>query len=115
MPVYDFQCDGGHKFEAFSHVSNFNRRRACPVCRKRSRRVDFLTAPALAFTLAAVDRDVYLKHNVVHTGQASGADGGFVRFRPNSHADQCQCGNCSSHRKRAMVTETADVGKDVSL
>jgi putative FmdB family regulatory protein len=114
MPMYDFRCGAGHEFEAFIVVSRFNALRTCPECDGVASRVDFLKPPALNFASASSDRQTYAKHNVTFTGR-SGNDEESIGFTPNSHDDQCQCEECKRHRRRALVTETADKGRDVAI
>jgi putative FmdB family regulatory protein len=114
MPMYDFQCDAGHKFDAFKSVANFNAPQRCPSCGAKARRVDFLRAPSLAFSVAESERETYAQHNVTFTGVSESGDSS-IGFSPNSHDDQCHCEVCVRHRKRSLVTETADARKDVAI
>lgn len=56
---------------------------------------------------------LYREHNVTRHGRGRTGGGGVLEYAPNSPADQCQCGDCASHRRRAGVTGTADKGKDI--
>jgi putative FmdB family regulatory protein len=113
MPMYDFQCDAGHKFEAFKHVRKLNAPQRCS-CGAKARRVDFLRAPSLAFAVATAERETYAQHNVTFTGVSAKGDSS-IGFTPNSHDDQCHCEVCVRHRRRSLVTEAADAGKDVQI
>jgi putative FmdB family regulatory protein len=39
MPIYEWQCGGGHSFEELAAASAANQRRRCPSCGGRSERV----------------------------------------------------------------------------
>ena len=114
MPMYDFRCYGGHRFEAFKSVSKFDAPQSCPTCGVKAQRVDFLCAPVLNFSVIASERETYAKHNITYTGVATQGESS-IGFTPNSHDDQCHCEICIRHRRRSIVTETADAGKDVSI
>jgi putative FmdB family regulatory protein len=114
MPMYDFKCGAGHEFERFLSLSRLNSRCTCPVCGGVASRVDFQKAPALNFSVASSDRATYAKHNVTFTG-VNGTAEESIGFSPNSHEEQCQCEECKRHRRRALVTETADKRKDVAI
>lgn len=62
--------------------------------------------------LARADAAQYAKDNITF---AHSPGGGVEWAKPNSPEDQCQCGACKRHRKRAPITQTADVGKSVEV
>ena len=115
MPLYDFKCERGHVFEKIVPVEQFDFAQQCPVlaCGALAHQL-WLKVPGM-FTpdSAAVtdDRDAYFHHNVTREGST---EDGTVISHPNSHSMQCQCEKCCRHRKRALVTETADHGKDAA-
>jgi putative FmdB family regulatory protein len=39
MPIYEWQCGGGHSFEVLAAASAANKRRRCPSCGAKSARV----------------------------------------------------------------------------
>lgn len=111
MPRYDYQCENGHVFERDVPLSQFDYAQKCD-CGAMAKQI-WLTAPGMFATdggIVAREREIYAQHNVTHEG-----GGETVSYKPNSHSMQCGCEVCSRHRKRALVTETADVGKDVHL
>jgi putative FmdB family regulatory protein len=111
--MYDFQCDAGHVFERFLNLSQSDDPQRCPSCKAKARSV-ILRAPGLAFSVADKERETYAQHNVTFTG-VSAQDDASIGFAPNSHDDQCHCEVCVRHRKRSLVTEAADKGKDVQI
>lgn len=114
MPMYDYQCRACEtRIEGFAPVSRFNHSRKCPACGGRAERVT-VTPPSLGLGLAARDRLAYAQHNITFTGESRDGDQS-IGFSPNSHEDQCQCEGCKRHRRRSLVTETADKGKDVRI
>ena len=119
--LYDYQCPVGHVFEAHAPVSEFDTAKRCQfvlgilggnlhLCGLSAARV-ILQAPGIVgfdSKSAGVDRRIYAEHNVTRpNGTAE------IWREPVSPANQCQCGNCSRHRKREAVTSVADVGKGV--
>lgn len=113
MPMYDFQCDAGHTHEAFVSLKRYRAPRRCPSCQGKARRVT-LVAPSLNLAIAGRERETYAQHNVTFTGVSAQGDSS-IGFTPNSHDDQCHCEVCVRHRKRSLVTESADAGKDVQI
>jgi hypothetical protein len=105
--LYDYQCDAGHMFEHLAELADFDKAVPCIVanCRRPAARV-IVHAPGMNF--GAGERRVYHQHNITAPGRS--ADGTVVSL-PNSVADQCQCGDCASHRRRASVTDVAEPGK----
>lgn len=61
--------------------------------------------------LARSQARTYAEHNVTHRHYPGG---GVDLAEPNSPAEQCQCGDCASHRRRAP-SQTADKGKSVEV
>jgi putative FmdB family regulatory protein len=45
MPVYEYKCEAGHKFEAVLPVARYNEPQMCPQCGKSSAKL--LSAPAV--------------------------------------------------------------------
>ncbi|HLW52747.1 MAG TPA: hypothetical protein VKW06_07880 [Candidatus Angelobacter sp.] len=104
--LYQYACSDGHRFEQFAQLADFDKAVRCKVrgCRKPAARE--IHAPGLAFRAMASDADAYHRHNITRR-----VEGGTVTALPNSAADQCKCGACSRHRRRASVTDVAEPGK----
>jgi putative FmdB family regulatory protein len=63
MPIYEWQCGGGHFFEVLASSSDANKRRRCPECGAKSQRVISTFAihggaPIATASERAADRDV---------------------------------------------------------
>lgn len=104
MPLYDYTCDAGHVFERMAAISDFDKAVLCKCGRPAARVV--LRAPGMNFGHGVAK--VYHEHNITHRHERAGG----VTALPNSPADQCGCGDCSQHRRRASVTDVAEPGKD---
>jgi hypothetical protein len=101
MPRYDFQCEKGHKFERDLPLAQFDyaQRCACGAAAKM-----FLPrGPIFNASVMAADREAYMQHNITFTGGTA-----QVQHTPNPRDQQCQCGGCKRHRRRAGVTGTAE-------
>src|SRR5690242_9672309 len=113
MPLYDFQCERGHRFERVVPVEQFDFAQRCANegCPAPARQVWAKFPGMLTPDSASVsdDRAAYREHNITHTG-VSQSGYASIGYSPNSHSMQCQCEKCCRHRKRAVVTETADHG-----
>lgn len=110
MILYQYKCANGHSFERMARLSDFDKAVPCPICSKSAARE--VTAPGLAVRTMADDARIYGEHNITHRG--TNADGSVTSL-PNSPADQCGCGNCASHRRRASVTAVAEPGKELYI
>jgi putative FmdB family regulatory protein len=63
MPIYEWQCGGGHFFEVLASLSDANKRLRCPDCGAKSQRVISTFAihggaPIATASERAADRDV---------------------------------------------------------
>lgn len=64
---------------------------------------------------AREDARVYSEHNCTHTEVQRFEDGGLsgtITKTPMPVSDQCRCGNCQSHIRRAGVTAVGEPGKE---
>lgn len=114
MILYDYLCKNGHSFETFSTLAEFDMCKPCPNCGKPGERV-IVAAPAMhgfETPLARRQREIYHQHNKTsHGSDVNGA----VAWEPLAPSEQCQCGDCGSHRGRVSVTGVADPRKDVVI
>ncbi len=108
MILYDYRCADGHHFERMAELSDFDKAVPCKVsgCRKPAARV-IVQAPGLHFRVIRAQEKTYHEHNITHE-----KPGSVVTALPNSPEQQCQCGDCSTHRRRASVTDVAEPGKN---
>jgi len=104
--LYQYTCAAGHHFEQLAEMSEFDKAVPCPTCGRSAARA--ITAPALNFRVMREQERVYHEHNVTHRRESE-----TMTSLPNSPADQCQCGDCGSHRRRASITNVAEPGKEV--
>lgn len=113
MPLHHFRCVGetAHEFERFIRLPDWDKAQLCE-CGARAE-VFYPNFPGM-FTpggaSATEDREFYYNHNITYTGGSA-----EVKHSPNSHSEQCQCESCGRHRRRASVTDVADVKKEVRL
>jgi hypothetical protein len=114
MPRLDFRCteNAAHVFERDIPLAKTDYAQRCEFCNARAEQY-FPYAPGMfspSGKLVTAERETYFQHNITYTGGTK-----EVGFKPNSASEQCQCGNCASHRRRASRTEVADVGKEVRI
>lgn len=115
MPLHNFRCVGNpsHEFERLIPLVDWDKMQRC-ACGARAD-VFFKKFPGMQTPGGASvseDRAFYLNHNVTYR---AGTPESEVMQAPNSHANQCQCESCGRHRRRASVTEVADVNKEVRI
>lgn len=111
MPLYEYQCARGHRFERQVPLAQFDYAQPCPQCGLPGEQI-LTRAPGTVGVfsdrgVALAEERVYREHNVTRhiEGEAVTAD-------PNPPSLQCTCGDCGSHRRRAGITATAEPGKD---
>jgi putative FmdB family regulatory protein len=101
MPLYDYQCANGHRFERMVPLAQFDFAQLCE-CGAGAKQI-FPKFPGMNLSSAEVERAAYMEHNITFTGGSK-----EVQHKPNEHAQQCQCDGCRGHRRRANVTGTAE-------
>lgn len=116
MPLLDFICTANaHTFERFIPLPDWDKAQLCDKCGSLAEVFypgGFRGMRPGGGHSAAEDRDFYFNHNITYRAGTSESE---VQQAPNSHVDQCQCESCGRHRRRASVTEVADVNKEVRL
>jgi putative FmdB family regulatory protein len=114
MPLYEFRCHKcGKSQELLMPLEKANLSVVrCDCGGIADRMVSMPIFHGCESGVAPVDEMIYRTHNVTRT-ETVRIDGGTVTKRPAPVSDQCHCGNCSSHRRKNVITGVASPGKEV--
>lgn len=110
MPLLEFVCNVCEGYEERNlPLAQFDFAQKCSRCGGIMHQV-LSHAPGMVAQFSGVGRheeEVYRTHNATRRESFS-----WGERQPLSPAQGCQCGDCSSHVRRAAVTSVAEPGKD---
>jgi len=123
VPLLDFECAQGHRFEMWVPLVEINVEltmldaevtRTCPECGGLGKQI-FPKAPGMhtsSGASAAADEATYRKHNVTRKTISGDGFGGTIEGAPISHVDGCGCPACKRTIRRSAVTVAAEPGRE---
>lgn len=123
MPLLDFECGQGHRFEEWVPLVEINVdlstldgevTRTCWLCGGLAKQI-FPKAPAMhtpGGAAARIEEQTYREHNVTRRMVSGDGFGGTVEAAPIAASDGCTCPACRATVRRAALSVAAEPGKD---